>query len=158
MDLFLAGIHQHSIPIDVALVIQRFIWLAAIIKGDGIGPDILPAFTDLLSIVLPVDAVPIKVDLDSMFEAGPDGRAWIRCGSVDHNRAGCWSTAVVDPILPTTRTLFLCSLNVVTLRSRIPYIDVTIEFLHIMLCDENRQRFSCSRVRVNIVCKLTNVG
>ena len=58
MYFFFAGIHEHAVAINVALIIYRLVWLPAIVESDGVGPYILPALARFLSIVLPVNAMP----------------------------------------------------------------------------------------------------
>jgi hypothetical protein len=60
MKFLLTRIHEHAIAVGKALAAARLIWLAAIIEGYRVGPDILDAVTLLLAIVLPVIAVPVE--------------------------------------------------------------------------------------------------
>src|SRR4030095_6174444 len=95
-------IHQDPIAIDITLVVDRFIWLAAIIESDRIGPDVLLSLTNFLPIVLPVDSVPVEIVIDTMFEACPDRRTRIGSRSINYNRTGSRAAAVVDPILSSS--------------------------------------------------------
>src|SRR4029079_16983095 len=91
-------INQNTITIDVALIVDWFIRLTAIVECDRVGPDILFSFADFLAIVLPVHTVPVKIVIDVVFETGPDGGTWIRGGRVDDDRSGSRTATVVDPV------------------------------------------------------------
>src|SRR5215467_14130331 len=54
--------------------------------------------------------------VEAVFEAGPDRGARIRCRRIDHDRARCWTTAVVDPVPVTALTFFSSALDVVAER------------------------------------------
>src|SRR4030095_4189091 len=68
MKFVFSRIHQDPIAIDITLVVDRFIWLAAIIESDRVGPDVLLSLTHLLPVVLPVHSVPVEVVVDTVFE------------------------------------------------------------------------------------------
>src|SRR4030095_11030148 len=95
-------IHQDAIAIDIALIVDRFVRLAAIVESDRIGPDVLLSLTDFLPVVLPVDSVPVEIVVDTMFEACPDRRTRIGSWSINYNRTGSRAAAVVDPILSSS--------------------------------------------------------
>src|SRR6266705_2429591 len=99
MKFLLTRIHEHAIAVGKALAAARLIWLAAIIEGYRVGPDILDAVTLLLAIVLPVIAVPVEIDFDAVFEAAPDCSARIRRRSIDDNGPAERTTAVIDPVI-----------------------------------------------------------
>ena len=77
MKFVFAGIHQNTVAVNVALIIDGLVRLPAIVESDWVGPNILLALAHLLSIVLPVNAVPEKIVVDAVFEAGPDSGARI---------------------------------------------------------------------------------
>src|SRR6185436_2463903 len=96
--------------------------LATIVEGDGIGPDVLLALAYLLTIVLPVHAVPVKVVVDVVFETGPDGCARVCRWCVNHDRPGSGTAAVINPVLPSAATFFSGALDVVAEWAGVPDI------------------------------------
>src|SRR6185295_20003040 len=88
VQFILAGIHQHSIPVDIPLIIDRLVGLTAVVKGNRVLPDILLALADLLAVVLPVNTMPVKVIIYAVLETGPNGRAWIGSWSINHDATG----------------------------------------------------------------------
>src|SRR6185503_20445712 len=139
-------------------IIYGFIGLSAIVESDWVGPNILPALARLLSIVFPMNTMPIEIIVDAMFEAGPDCGARIGRRRVDHDGAGRGASAVIDPIFVTVRTFLPGTLDVVAERTGIPDIDRTVELFHVVLGDEGPQSSSRSGVGVRVVGELTNVG
>src|SRR5215813_9448651 len=114
MKLVFARIDQNTITVYVTLIVDRFIRLSTIVEGDRVGPDILFSFAYLLPVVLPVHAMPVEIVVDVVFEAGPDGGAWIGGGRVDNNRAGSRTATVVDPVLASALAFFIGAFDVVT--------------------------------------------
>ena len=72
MNLFLSGIHQNTVAIDIPLIFNRLVRLSTIVESNRVGPNVLLSLAHLLSIVLPMHAVPKEVVVDAMFETGPD--------------------------------------------------------------------------------------
>src|ERR1051326_4045019 len=107
MKFVFARIDQPTVAVDVTLIVNWFIRLAAVVKRDGIGPHVLLSLAHLLPVVLPVHAVPVKIIVDAVFEAGPDRGARIGGRSVDDDRARSWTAAVIDPIFVTACAFFL---------------------------------------------------
>src|ERR1043166_6005596 len=79
MKFVLAGIHEDAVAIYITLIGDWFVWLSAVVESYRIRPHVLLFFANLLPVVLPMHAVPVKVVVDAMFEAGPDRGARIRC-------------------------------------------------------------------------------
>src|SRR6185503_12174017 len=130
------GINQNPITIYVTLIVEWFVWLAAVVERNWIGPNILFALPDLLPVVLPVHAMPVKVIIDSMFETGPDGRTRICRRCVNNNRAGRRTPAVINPVFASALTFVIRARDVVTKWSCIPDIDRSVELFHVVLGDE----------------------
>src|ERR1041385_4647048 len=130
MKFVFTGINQNSIPIYVTLIIDWFVWLATVVEGNWIGPNILFAFSYLLPVVLPVHAMPVKVIIDSVFETGPNRRTRIRGWCVDNNRTRGRTTAVVNPVFVSALAFVVRPRDVVTERACIPDVDRAVEFFH----------------------------
>src|SRR5512132_1992057 len=120
MELVFTRIDQDAVAVYVTLIGDGFVRLPTVIEGNGIGPDVLFSLAYFLPVVLPVHAVPVKIIIDAVFETGPDRRARIRGRSIDNNRAGSGTTAVIDPVLAPAFTLLVCACDVVTERTCIP--------------------------------------
>src|SRR6266496_1274458 len=101
MQFFFTGVHEYSVAVNIALVVQGFVWLPAIVESDRVGPHVLPTFAHLLPVVLPMNSVPEKVIVYAMLEAGPDCCARIGSRGVDHDGARGRASAVIDPISMT---------------------------------------------------------
>src|SRR5690349_4577033 len=129
MKLLFTGIDQHAVPVDVALIGDWLVWLAAIVKRDWIRPYILFALAHLLPVVLPVHAMPIEIIVDAVFETGPDRGARIGGRSIYDDRARCGTAAVVDPVLSSTHALLVGARDVVSERTCIPDVDRAVELL-----------------------------
>src|SRR6476620_307341 len=157
MKLVLTRVHQNTVAIDISLIVNWLVGLTAIVKGNWIDPNVLFSFTCFLSIVLPVHSMPIEVIINAMLKAGPDSCTRVGRRRIDNDRARSWSAAVIDPVLSSAGTFLFRPLDVVTKRTSIPDVDRTIEFLHVMFCDERRQCFARARVRVDVVAKLPDV-
>src|SRR6185436_4946022 len=130
------------ITIDITLVVDRFIWLAAIIESDRIGPDVLLSLTNLLPVVLPVHSVPVEIVVDTVFEACPDRRTRISGWSVDHDRTGGGPAAVINPIFATAPTFLIATSNVVPKLTGIPYVNCTSQLVNRPICPKSTTRFS----------------
>src|ERR1051326_4633377 len=100
MKLVFTRIDQNAVAVDVALVTDWLVWLAAVVERDRVGPNVLFSLADFLPVVLPVHALPEKVVVDVVFETRPDRGAWIGGGRVDHDRACGGAAAGVDPAPP----------------------------------------------------------
>src|ERR1044072_5174876 len=99
MKFVFARIDQHTVAVDVTLIVNWFIWLAAVVEGDRIGPHVLLSLANLLPVVSPMDAMQKKIFIEGVFKAGPERGAWMGSRSVDKNRARSRTAAVIDPIL-----------------------------------------------------------
>src|SRR5436190_8629756 len=157
MDFVLAWINQDTVAIDVTLILQRFIWLTAIVEGDRVGPDVLSSLSYFLPIVLPVHPMPEEVVINVVLKTGPDRGTRIGRGSINNDRAGSGSTAVVDPVLSSARTLLLSLLNVVAERSCIPVANCTVEFFDVVLRYKSWESFSWTRIGRDILGEFANV-
>ena len=71
----LAGVHQHAVPVDEALVLDRLPRLAAVVERDRVRPHVLFPLALLLPVVLPLAAVPEEVEVEVVLEGGPGDRA-----------------------------------------------------------------------------------
>src|SRR6476619_3344757 len=131
MKLVFTGINQDAVTIYVALIVERFVWLATIVERDRIGPNILFALSDFLPVVLPVHAMPKKVIIDSVFETGPNRRTRIRRRSVNNDRACRRTPAVINPVFVSALSFVIRALDVVTKRSCIPDVNRSVKFFHI---------------------------
>src|SRR2546423_6460150 len=98
MKLLFSRVHEYPVTIYVSLIGNGFVRLTAVVESYWIGPNVLLSLANLLPVVLPMHAMPVKVVIDAVFEAGPDRGAGIRCRCVNHNGAGSGTTTVVDPI------------------------------------------------------------
>src|SRR5215467_3844808 len=157
MKFVLTWIHEDAVAVYISLIVDWFVWLSAVVEGYRIRPHVLLSFANLLAVVLPVHAMPKKVVVDAVFEAGPDRGARIRCRRIDHDRARCWTTAVVDPVPVTALTFFSSALDVVAERTRVPDIDRAVELLHVMLGDKGRKSSTGPGIGVNVIGELTYV-
>src|SRR4029453_3131255 len=90
---------------DIALIVDWFARLTAIVERDRVRPHVLAALALLLRIVLPVNGVPEEVDLDVVLERGPHGSARIGGRPIDDDRADPGPRAVVEPALAPLRAL-----------------------------------------------------
>src|SRR5437868_7666255 len=151
MKLVFSRIHQNSVTIYVSLIGNRFVRLTAVVESYWIGPNVLLSFANLLPVVLPMHAMPVKVVIDAVFEAGPDRGARIRCRGVDHNRARGGTTTVVNPVFVSALTLLLGPLDVVPKWAGVPNIDRAIEFFYVVFRDEGGKRFTWCGIGMNVV-------
>src|SRR5262245_48424344 len=71
VKLVFAWIDQQAVAVGVILIVRGFVRLATVVEGDRIGPDVLYAVALFLSVVSPMDAVPIEIGFDPVFETGP---------------------------------------------------------------------------------------
>src|SRR5205085_5565846 len=110
------------------------------------------ALADLLPVVLPVDAVPVEVVVNAVFETGPDGGARVRCGGVDDDGPSRRAPAVVDPIFMTARPFFSRALDIVAERPRVPDVNRAVQLLDVMLGHKCQQCFPWSWIGVQVVC------
>src|SRR5690242_9304227 len=138
MKFVFARIDQNAIAIYVTLIVDWFIWLSAVVEGDGIGPYVLLSLAYFLPVVLPMHALPVKIIIDAVFETGPDRGARVGGRSIDDNRACGRTTAVVDPVFASAFTFLICARDVVSERACIPNVDCAIEFLDIVFGYECR--------------------
>src|SRR5437667_3872444 len=157
MNLFLSGVHQHSVTVDVSLIFHRFVWLSTVVESYWVDPHILESLANFLPVMPPMNTFPVKVIIHSMLEAGPDRCARIRRRSVYYNGAGRGTSPVINPVPMTPRTLTVCAVNVIAKRSGIPDIDRTIELCDIVFCYKCRQGFARAGVRVKVVSEFPNV-
>ena len=133
MKFVFTRINQNAITIYVTLIVDWFVWLATVVERDGIGPNVLFALSDLLPVVLPVHAMPVKVIIDSVFETGPDRRTRIRGRSVDNNRTCRRTPAVINPVFVSALAFFVRAVDVVSERSCVPDVDRSVELFHVVL-------------------------
>src|SRR5689334_1653545 len=138
MKFVFARIDQHAVAVYVTLIVDWFIWLAAIVERDGIGPDVLLSLAYLLPVVLPVHAMPVKIVIDAVFETGPDRGARIGGRSVDDDRTRRGTAAVIDPVFVTAFSFFIRAGDVISERACIPNVDRSVEFLDVMFGYECR--------------------
>ena len=127
MEALLARIEEHAVAVNVALVVQRLVWLLAVVERDGVGPHVLVAVADFLRVVPPVDGVPVEVHLHVVLEGGPDRRARVGGGRVDRDGAGGRTAAVVDPVAAALRLVRSWPDRCESPRSRVPDVDGAIE-------------------------------
>src|SRR5262249_25938107 len=107
VKLLFAGIDQHAVTVGEVLVVVRPAWLAAAVESDRVGPDVLNAVALFLSVMSPMDSVPVEIDFDAVFETRPRHHARVGGRGVDHNRAARRASAVVDPMVAATRSFSL---------------------------------------------------
>src|ERR1044072_687873 len=157
MKLVFTWIDQNAISIDVALIVDWFVRLATIVECDRVGPNILFPLADLLAIVLPVHTMPVKIVIDVVFEAGPDGGAWIGGGCVDDDRSGSRTAAIVDPVFATTLPFLVSACDVVTERACVPDVDRSVQILNIVLGNECGESLAGTGIRVQVLRKFTDV-
>src|SRR6185369_15134915 len=138
MKFVFTGIDQHTIAIYVPLIVDWFIRLTTIVECNRIGPHILFPLANFLAIVLPVHAMPVKIIVDVVFEARPDGGARIGGGCVDDNCSGSRTSAVVDLVFAPALSFFICAFDVVTKRACVPNVDSSVEFLDVVFSHERR--------------------
>src|SRR6185369_1034792 len=138
MKLVFTRIDQNAVAVYVALVVDWFVWLATVIECNRVSPDVLFALAYLLTVMLPMHAVPIKVVIDAVFETGPDRGARISGRSIDDNRACGGTAAVINPVLAPVFTFLVGAGDVIAERTGIPNVDRSIEFLNVMFGYEGR--------------------
>src|ERR1051325_1585702 len=150
MQLVFTRIHQNAVAVYVALVVDWFVWLSAVVERDRVDPHILFSLAYLLPVVLPVHAVPVKIVVNAVFETSPDGAARISGRSVNDNGARSRTAAVIDPVLASVFTFLVCASDVVAERTGVPNVDRAIEFLDVVLRYKRRQRFAWARIGMNV--------
>src|SRR5690242_1150023 len=138
MKVVFAWIDQNAIAVYVTLIVGWFIWLAPVVERDRVGPHVLLSLADLLAVVLPVYALPVKIIVDAVFETRPNRGARIGGRSIDDDRARSRTAAVVDPVLATALAFFVCACDVVSERARVPNVDRAVELLDVVLGYECR--------------------
>src|SRR6266542_663966 len=158
MYFFFSRVNEYSVAIDKTLIVEGLVRLPPIVKGDRVGPHVLPALAHLLAIVSPVYAVPEEVIVHTMFEAGPNCCARIGSWGIDYDGSGGGPAAVINPIPMTPRALLHCALNVVAKRSCIPDVDRSVELLYIAFGYKSRQSFSRARIGVKVIGEFPNVS
>src|SRR5215212_287025 len=133
MKFVFTGINQDPVTMNVTLIVDWFVWLATVVERNWICPNILYAFPNLLPVVLPVYAMPIKVIIDSVFETGPNRRTRICGRSVNNNRTRRRTPTVINPVFASALAFIVRALDVVPKRPCIPDVDRPVELFHIVL-------------------------
>src|SRR5262249_30265327 len=150
VKLLFAGIDQHAVAVGEILIVGGFVRLAAVVEGDRIDPDVLDAVALFLSVVSPVDAVPVEIDFDAVFETGPGHDAGVSGRGVNHDRAARRAPAVVYPMIAATRPFTRRPFDVVSTRPRIPDVYRAVQIFGVMASDEDGEVAARPRVRVDV--------
>src|SRR5574341_1446867 len=98
----------------------------------------------------PVNAVPVEIDFDAVFETRPRHDARVGGWGVNHNRAARRTPAVVDPVIAASRSFTLRAFDVVLPRPRIPDIDRAVQLLGVMARDEDWQFAAGAGIRFDV--------
>src|SRR3569832_844123 len=151
------GINQNSITIYVTQIVDWFVWLATVVERNRIVPNVLFAFADLLAVVLPVHAIPVKVIIDAVFETRPNRGTRISGRSIDNDRTRRRTPTVIDPVFVSAPPFFVGARDVIAERSCVPEVDRAVELFDVVLRYEEWQGFAWSGIGMNIFGELANV-